>query len=195
MVGAMTMTFQLPDHDKRGHILNSAVGQFMAYGYSRVTMDDIAQAASMSRPALYQFFRNKQDIYVAGSRAMAAQSLKMMEEVLSGAGAPAVRVVRAFTVSLLDMMAAIEATPHGAELISMKADFPSDWLEEWKSAKAALLAPVYAEAGAKAPLDGLTLARQLSDWLEGMKMRVRDREERVAALEAFVRMQFAAISR
>ena len=189
----MMTTFQLPDHDKRGHILNSAVGQFMAYGYSRVTMDDIAQAAGMSRPALYQFFRNKQDIYEAGSRAMAAQSLTAMEKVLSGKGTPAERVVKAITVSLLDMMASIEATPHGAELISMKADFHGDWLEEWKAAKAALLAPVYEETGAKAPLDGLTLARQLSDWLEGMKGRVRDREGRAAALATFVAMQFAAI--
>ena len=38
---------------------------FLAYGYSRVTMDDIARAAEMSRPALYLLFRNKAEIYRA----------------------------------------------------------------------------------------------------------------------------------
>ena len=38
---------------------------FLAYGYSRVTMDDIARAAEVSRPALYLLFRNKADIYRA----------------------------------------------------------------------------------------------------------------------------------
>ena len=37
----------------------------LAYGYSRTTMDDIARAAEMSRPALYLLFRNKAEIYRA----------------------------------------------------------------------------------------------------------------------------------
>ena len=48
--------------DKRAQILDQAMDLVMRYGYSRVTMDDIARAAGMSRPALYQFFRNKTDI-------------------------------------------------------------------------------------------------------------------------------------
>ena len=36
---------------------------FLAYGFARTTMDDIARAADMSRPALYLLFKNKTDIY------------------------------------------------------------------------------------------------------------------------------------
>ena len=62
------MTVQmLPDKDeKRGRILNAALSVFALYGYKRTSMEDIAKAASMSRAAVYQHFRNKEDILVHG---------------------------------------------------------------------------------------------------------------------------------
>ncbi|PHP66062.1 TetR family transcriptional regulator [Zhengella mangrovi] len=180
--------------DKRETILHSAIGQFMAYGFSRVTMDDIAQAAGMSRPALYQFFRNKQAIYEAGATAMLDQSLDVMQAALNQDGSPKARIGAAITRGILDMMGQMEATPHGAELIDMKGGLSSGWLDDWKARKIALLAPVYEEAGARAPLDGAVLATQLSDWLEGMKMRVKGGREREEALERFLAMQMAALS-
>lgn len=186
------MTF--PVHpDKRSTILQAAIGQFMSYGFSRVTMDDIAQAAGMSRPALYQFFRNKQAIYEAGATAMLEQSLDVMRDALARPGTVSERIGTAIREGILDMMAQMEATPHGAELIDMKGGLSAGWLDDWKARKIALLAPVYGEAGAKAPLDGAVLATQLSDWLEGMKMRVRAKEEREEALERFLAMQMAAL--
>ena len=37
---------------KRARILDGAMKVFLAYGFSRTTMDDIARAADISRPAL-----------------------------------------------------------------------------------------------------------------------------------------------
>ncbi|MFP1630850.1 TetR/AcrR family transcriptional regulator [Zhengella sp. ZM62] len=187
----MTLPIQ---SDKRAAILQAAIAQFMAYGFSRVTMDDIAQAAGMSRPALYQFFRNKQDIYEAGATAMLDQSLDVMRDALARPGSLSERIGMAIREGILDMMAQMEATPHGAELIDMKSGLSAGWLDGWKARKVALLAPVYAEAGAQAPLDGDVLATQLSDWLEGMKMRVKAKKDREDALERFLAMQMAALS-
>ncbi|TIN71546.1 MAG: helix-turn-helix transcriptional regulator, partial [Mesorhizobium sp.] len=50
---------------KRVRILDGAMKVFLAYGFSRTTMDDIARAADMSRPALYLLFKNKTDIFRA----------------------------------------------------------------------------------------------------------------------------------
>ncbi len=56
---------------------------FLAYGYQRVTMDDIARAAEVSRPALYLLFRNKADIYRAIGERMFELSAQQMRDVLS----------------------------------------------------------------------------------------------------------------
>ena len=48
---------------RRAHVLASATKVFLAYGFAKATMDDIARAAEMSRPAIYLHFKNKTDIY------------------------------------------------------------------------------------------------------------------------------------
>ena len=181
--------------DKRGTIIAAAFDVFINYGFRKTSMDDIARAAGMSRPALYQFFRNKQDIYEAGATAMLDQSLDVMRDALARPGTVSERIGMAIREGILDMMAQMEATPHGAELIDMKSGLSAGWLDGWKARKVALLAPVYDEAGARAPLDGAVLATQLSDWLEGMKMRVKAKKDREDALERFLAMQMAALTR
>ena len=59
------MTIQLlPSADeKSARILNAALSVFALYGYRRASMEDIAKAAGMSRAAIYQHFRNKEDIH------------------------------------------------------------------------------------------------------------------------------------
>ena len=46
---------------KRAHVLGCATKVFLAYGFARTTMDDIARAAEMSRPALYLLFKNTRE--------------------------------------------------------------------------------------------------------------------------------------
>ena len=49
--------------DKKTKILTAALSVFLRYGYRRVNMNDIAEAAGISRPALYILFRNKEEIF------------------------------------------------------------------------------------------------------------------------------------
>jgi AcrR family transcriptional regulator len=51
------------DLAKRDKILAAALDVFVRYGYKRVTMNDIAAAAGISRPALYLVFESKEDIF------------------------------------------------------------------------------------------------------------------------------------
>ncbi len=48
---------------KRAVIHRAAVAEFSARGFAGTSMANIADAAGMSRPALYQYFRNKTDIF------------------------------------------------------------------------------------------------------------------------------------
>ena len=46
-------------------ILKSAERIFFSKGYARATMDEIAMAAELSKPTIYQYFKTKEDLYLS----------------------------------------------------------------------------------------------------------------------------------
>lgn len=48
---------------RRDAIHRVAIDQFAERGFAGTSMANIAEAAGMSRPALYQYFRDKDDIF------------------------------------------------------------------------------------------------------------------------------------
>ncbi|RWF16898.1 MAG: TetR/AcrR family transcriptional regulator, partial [Mesorhizobium sp.] len=106
---------------KRARILEGALKVFLAYGFARTTMDDIARAADMSRPALYLQFKNKTDIYRAIALMLLSRSLEQAKTALAGEEPFAERTMRAIDEALISMTRAVNASPHGAELLDMKS--------------------------------------------------------------------------
>lgn len=51
--------------EKRDYILTAALTTFLRYGFKKTSMDDIAQAANITRQGLYFHFRNKGEIFAA----------------------------------------------------------------------------------------------------------------------------------
>lgn len=49
----------------KNQILDSAIDVFCKYGYSKVSMDDIAKAWGKSRTTLYYYYKNKLEIFEA----------------------------------------------------------------------------------------------------------------------------------
>jgi AcrR family transcriptional regulator len=49
---------------KRGAVLHTAVRMFLERSYGRTSMDDVATQLNITKPALYHYFRNKEDILV-----------------------------------------------------------------------------------------------------------------------------------
>lgn len=56
---------RLPRSARRAQLLDAAQQVFVAHGYHVAVMDDIAEAAGVSKPVLYQHFPSKLDLYVA----------------------------------------------------------------------------------------------------------------------------------
>lgn len=44
-------------------IVNAAQQEFMQFGYTNVTVDEIAQAAGVSKKTIYKYFRSKENIF------------------------------------------------------------------------------------------------------------------------------------
>ncbi len=78
---------QARDRDpKAAAILEAAFQTFFQYGVKRATMDDIARAAGMSRPALYLVYRNKADIFRACVIAMTEEMREKLAVIAGSTG-------------------------------------------------------------------------------------------------------------
>ena len=51
-------------NDKRRAVLRAAMGLFVEVGYHRATLTEIARRLTITKPALYHYFRNKEEILV-----------------------------------------------------------------------------------------------------------------------------------
>ncbi|WP_051476865.1 TetR/AcrR family transcriptional regulator [Arthrobacter sp. Br18] len=56
---------RLPRDERRRQLLNAAHEVFVAHGFHGAAMDDIAEAAKVSKPVLYQHFPGKRELYLA----------------------------------------------------------------------------------------------------------------------------------
>lgn len=180
---------------KRNRLLDGAMKVFLAYGYQRVTMDDIARAADMSRPALYLLFRNKADIYRGIADRMFEISLTRITERLAGSGSLAERLIAAIDQEMIAMMGAVIESPHGAELLDLKNSLATDLIAGWHNAVAAVFRDAIAADSkqrgvdlAKRGLSAVGLAEMLLDGLEGMKHRITDPAAQRAAARQLVRV-------
>ena len=68
---------------KREKILEAAYQQFLHYGYSKTTMNEIAGALSMSKALLYYYFPDKSQLYIAVTRKLATEYLKTLQDNIS----------------------------------------------------------------------------------------------------------------
>ena len=68
--------------DRRTGIVRAAVDVFLRYGYTRTTMGDVAKAAGISRPTLYDAFPGKEEVFAAAVEELDAQSYAQMHAAL-----------------------------------------------------------------------------------------------------------------
>lgn len=54
----------MPREQRRKQLLRCALRVFVAKGYHNASMDDIAEAAEVSKPVLYQHFPGKRELYL-----------------------------------------------------------------------------------------------------------------------------------
>ena len=62
---AGTRASRMPRDQRRASLLEAASDVFTSRGYHAAAMDDIAEAAGVSKPVLYQHFPSKLDLYLA----------------------------------------------------------------------------------------------------------------------------------
>lgn len=87
---------RLPARKRRQQLLDVALAVFAAKGYAATTMDDIAEAAGVTKPLLYQHFASKRALYLELVDAVAQDLLAAIANATSGAGGPRQQVEAGF---------------------------------------------------------------------------------------------------
>ena len=135
--------------DRVDRILDAAYACFAKHGVRRTTMDDIAAAAQMSRPAVYQYVRNKDDAF-----------RRLALRLFDGARAQA-RAAAAADGPLTDRLYAVLATkleltlqlwrdsPHAAELLDAGARLSGDLVERFSDEMRELATATVAAAASR----------------------------------------------
>lgn len=77
---------RLPAAERRAQLLEVALGLFASGGFHGTSMEDIADAAGVTKPVLYQHFDSKQQLYL---ELMETVSGELLEAVTSSAAAQA----------------------------------------------------------------------------------------------------------
>jgi AcrR family transcriptional regulator len=84
---------RLPRDQRRIQLLDAASDVFASKGYHAAAMDDIADAAGVSKPVLYQHFPSKLDLYLALLDQSCDRLVEVVEEGLASTGDNSDRVI------------------------------------------------------------------------------------------------------
>lgn len=114
--------------------------RFTNYGFKRTSMDDIARAASVSRPTLYAYFKNKQAILLAVSEGIHEATLANIELALTSPDSLSQRLLAGFEAWTEPYTSILFGSPHGAELIGAGSAVASDISAEARARFHTLLA-------------------------------------------------------
>ncbi|QBF31290.1 TetR/AcrR family transcriptional regulator [Thalassococcus sp. S3] len=126
---------------KQKAILKAAWNAFAAYGFRKTSMDDIARGASMSRPALYLHYRNKEDIFRSLAQFYYDDAVEEVRQALSRDAPVAEILADAFVKQGGSIKEAMLTSPHGLELIDTGNVIAADIAEDGE----ARLTEIYAD--------------------------------------------------
>src|SRR6202049_4489321 len=166
-----------PGSPQREAILKAATATFLRYGFKKTSMDDVAQAAGVSRQGLYLHFYTKDFLFREALQYLVAHILSTARSVAEDGN-----------LSLRDRLLGVFEALHGSAFQSASPEHAFELLQSAQSADGALLvqldrdlmgivAALLAEAGAadrwkKAGVTVTELSEQLLMSAKGIKASV-----------------------
>ncbi|WP_377513066.1 TetR/AcrR family transcriptional regulator [Octadecabacter sp. R77987] len=136
------MNTQTPAEELRHKaVLGAAYQAFISYGFRKTSMDEIAQRAGLSRPALYQYFRNKDDIARQLLQAYYDTAAQAVSAALADDGPCAQVLERALHAQGGGVIEPVFTSAHGRELLDASTQLGADI----KQTGEARLAAIYAD--------------------------------------------------
>ncbi|MEP2717861.1 helix-turn-helix domain-containing protein [Pseudophaeobacter sp.] len=192
------MTFSAPD-TKTQTILAAAWAGFSAYGFRKTSMDDIARAAGMSRPALYLHFKNKEAIFRSLVESYYAEAAREIAAALAEEGTLHQRLQRAFAAHGGQTMEAMMSSAHGMELFEATMNVAGDMIDEGEAQLQGLytqwLTAEAAQDRLKLTADAAALGRLFCACLKGVKHTSQNYEDYQAGVANYAALCAQALQK
>jgi AcrR family transcriptional regulator len=112
---------RLPADVRRQQLLDVAIGLFAARGFKATTMDEIAEAAGVTKPLLYQHFASKRALYLELLDGVAQSLLEAIGKAVAAAAGPRQQVEGGFAAYFH-----LVATHADAFTLLFGSDLPDD---------------------------------------------------------------------
>jgi AcrR family transcriptional regulator len=166
------------DIKKRDAVLSAARNVFLRHGYKRVTMNDIAEAAGISRPALYLVFSSKEEIFKGVYEHFVKETLAEIESKIAPLKSPDEKLRAAFelwTVRPFEMML---GSSEVAELLECTYGFAQDSVKQGYRSFEKILIPILKSHSlfqtSKTKISAEKMAHVLSSSVRGFKIAAKD---------------------
>jgi AcrR family transcriptional regulator len=164
-------------NEKTEQVLAAAWKVFVKYGYRRVTMADLAEAAQMSRPALYLVFSSKEQIFIEVVARLTNLNLKEIREGIQSLKTVDEKLNFAFEVWYIRPYELIQSSPDAADLYDSVKEFAADAIHrsaaEFESLLAEILEPLVRKKKSP-PLSSRRIARILRTSAKGFHFAAAD---------------------
>lgn len=186
------------ESEKADRVLEAARRVFVRYGFRRVTMQEIAHEAGMSRPALYLIFPNKEEIFLAAIREITDQNRQRIRAGLAEHATLEAKLRFAFEVWTVETYALMESSPDAKELIDCVLGFARETFRqvtaEFEKMLAEVIAPSIPRGKMRSPHSAQEIARLLSASTHGFKESATGVDDLRAMMGSLISLVVAGIS-
>jgi TetR/AcrR family transcriptional regulator, regulator of autoinduction and epiphytic fitness len=167
--------------EKRRQILAAALAVFFNYGYKRVSMNEIAEAAGISRPGLYLHFSSKEEVFRAAILQFADG---LIEEIANGLHSRKTiegKLRYAFEVWTVQRFDLTLNSPEAKEISDSSYEFAREALdqsyEKLESVLASILKGHMKSTGNQKALSAEKMAHILTSAVRGFKLVAKSATE------------------
>lgn len=189
--------------DKRRAILEAAITQFSQYGYRKTSMEDIAGAAGVSRPSLYVYFENKEEIFRSLVQLLNQEAIDDAQSALidNRANEPVTqRIERALIAFNVALYRRLHDSPHGEELMDESSRLSGNITQDFFGRFQTLLQDEFTyadEQGELALASAGVTAEQAAETIRyaaiGLKTGTPDTHAYETRLQHFIRVYLAGL--
>ncbi|WP_067715624.1 TetR/AcrR family transcriptional regulator [Nocardia yamanashiensis] len=153
--------------DRTTDVLDATLRCLLRYGARRTTMDDIASETGVSRSAVYQYVRNKDDAVRRVAERLHDQALTQARQAAASEGALAERVYGILAAKVALAAGPFAESPHATEIFDEQARLSGDICRRFTEELHSLLTRVLTDAHTGDPGDAAHILLALTVGLIG----------------------------
>jgi AcrR family transcriptional regulator len=185
------------ENEKYLRIMEAAKTVFLRYGFRRVTMQDIAQEAGVSRPALYLTFANKEEVFKAVARQISIESMIAIRAGLGSLSSIEAKLNFTFELWTVHPFELMLSSPDAKDLVYCTHGFARETIDqidvEFEALLVEILQPLTASTR-KSVLPAAQVAHLLAASIHGYKEAASSVAELRTMIAGLITLTLAALN-